>query len=219
MIRRPIAIAGVVVFVLFAAVMAYRLLFRAETLEEAAAKCLDALERGDAATLLRYATEQEKQATGLDESKLDAFLRRFYQPRMDGFEARGADEVNHLDSTQRLYLDRAYVHPDGREVVVSVAVTATDDGPKLEHLTQDILFSGLQADWSRDPKQRPPAVPGMVASYEPMKDALTVLEALPLQGYGMWDREAGTMRLRRWRELLGSMERAKALVAQSQAGQ
>ncbi|MER3414234.1 MAG: hypothetical protein C4341_08390, partial [Armatimonadota bacterium] len=217
MISRPIAIAGVVVFVLFAGVVAYRLLFRVETLEEAALKCMDALERGDAASLLRYVTEEEKQVTGLDESKLDAFLRRFYQPRMEGFKATG-DEADLLDYTQRLYLDRTYVHPDGRVVVVSVAVTATDNGPKLERLITDILFSGLAADWPRDPKQRPPAVPGMVASYEPMKDALTVLEALPLQGFGILDEVAGTMRLCRWREELGSMERAKALVAQSQSG-
>lgn len=215
MVSRPIAITGVVVFVVFAAVMVYRLLFPAETLEEAAVRCMDALERGDAALLLRYVTEEERRVTSLDESKLDSFLRRFYQPRMAGFQRSGEDELNRLDSTLRLYLDRTYAHPDGRKVVVSVAVTATDDGPKLEHLTQDILFAGLRAEWPTDPKQRPPALPGLVVSYEPMKNAMTVLEALPLQGYAVRDPDAGTMRLQTWRELLARMERTKELVAQS----
>lgn len=218
MISRRIAIAGVVVFVLFAAVMAYRLLFRAETLEEAAVRCMDALEQGDAATLFRYATELERRVTSLDESKLDSFLRRFYQPRMAGFERSGEDEPNRLDNTLRLYLDRTYVHPDGRKVVVSVAVTATDEGPKLEHLTEDILFAGLRAEWPPDPKQRAPALPGLVVSYEPMKNAMTVLQALPLQGYALWDREAGTMKLPTWQELLAKMERTKELVAQGALG-
>ncbi|GIV03307.1 MAG: hypothetical protein KatS3mg015_2137 [Fimbriimonadales bacterium] len=82
--------------------------------------------------------------------------------------------------------------------------------------TQDILFAGLQADWSRNPEERPPAVPHLVASYEPMKDALTLLEALPLQGCGLLERETGTVRLRPWRELLESMERAKTWLAQNQ---
>jgi hypothetical protein len=213
MIRRPIAIAGVVVFVVFAAVMAYRMLVRTETLETVAVKCMDALEKGDLATLLRYVTAEEMRATSLDATKLDSFLRRFYQPRLAGFQKKGEDHLDRLDSTLRVYLDRTYVHPDGREVVVSVAVIATEDGPKLEHLTEDILFAGLRADWPTDPKQRPPALPGLVVSYEPMKDALTVLEALPLQGYALWD-DDGTVRLQTWRELLAKMERTKELVAQ-----
>lgn len=106
----------------------------------------------------------------------------------------------------------------GRKVVVSVAVTATDEGPKLEHLTEDILFAGLRAEWPPDPKQRAPALPGLVVSYEPMKNAMTVLQALPLQGYALWDREAGTMKLRTWQELLAKMERTKELVAQGALG-
>jgi hypothetical protein len=191
---------GSAIALVLCAVFLYRLWNREPTLLEAATRSMSLLERGDARGLLAYVREGEKEVLELDEEKLDSLLRGYFLKRLSGFHVAGPDEITKYEAVSSLGLSRPYRHDDGRELIVSVTVTPSDDGPKMLSCTSDILFAGLRAIWPRDPRSRPPVVAGAVANAPAMRESMELLESLQLKGWA--SRDGDRLRFQSWRETL-----------------
>lgn len=211
--RKSYALIGGIVAIVLAGILAYRWLVRDETLLHAANACLDSIEKGDARNLFRYVRVDERRVLSLDEPKLQSLLSTFLLARLQGFTRVGAQRVEIYELGQVLQVTRTYKHSDGREVAVVVGVTPSDDGPKLTSCTEDLLFAGLRTYWPRERQSRPPAVPGAVAYAQALREAMGLLETLPLSGWAV--REDSTLYYESWGDTLQHFERLAARVQEA----
>lgn len=195
----------------FAIVLLVRLLQRPEGMEEAAYRVLGAIEAGDTATLMKYISDSEVRASGLDESSLKELLDRVLLPALKGFKR---ERVVYSDESGGLsyVLIAHYKHPDGRTTSLGVQIYRGDT-PVAPNLAFSIVHNAVVALFEVDPRFQKPGVDVDVAKYQLFRELKPTLETLRLKGVWVDFKE----KVLTWDEFEERF-RVSAMKAQARAG-
>lgn len=112
--------------------------------EVIARRAMEAFEKGDYATLLRYVNDEEKEMLNLDEESFAELINRFYKPNTAGFESHGEITLPQASRTDALAM-REYMHSDGRKYEMTLLVSTDADGPKVYGLVYLVVRAALHA--------------------------------------------------------------------------
>jgi hypothetical protein len=204
-LRPPVNLltVGIGIAIALCAWLVYRLTTRTESLQHAAMRAMQAVESKDARLIMRYLRKDEAEILELNESKLKAFLEDFLWTSYSGFSPITPYNFERFDFISGVNVSRTYQHPDGRQATILLTLAMSEEGPKLLHATSDLLFSGLCAHWPQG--QKPPWSRGIVLNTSALRQALPLLEKLPLQAVAQ-PMDDGQLRTQQWADLLHEFE-------------
>ncbi len=174
-VRRGFVIALVVVTALFASVLLIRALRKPEPLEEAAHTVLSALVAGDARTLMKYVTPEEREAGGLAETTLQELLDRVFMPVFGGCKLQKTSRWEYSSDTH--YIIEGELSCEGGKRMLVGADVASGDTPVCPSLALSIVTEVVAARG----RQTYPGLDSALAQYKAFRDLKPVLETLRLK--------------------------------------
>ena len=144
-VRRGFLIGLGCVAALYSLVLVVRALQQPEEMDQAAQNVLRALVAGDAATLMNYVSQEEREATGLDESSLKELIDRVFLPAFEGCKLVRTERYDPpAPIPHQYFLTGEFECKDGSTVAVSADVEA-GDRPVCGSLTYGLVYDALTA--------------------------------------------------------------------------
>lgn len=174
-VRREFVIALLVVVASFSIVMLVRALQRPEPLERAAHKVLTALLEGDAKTLMKYVTPQEREATGLNERTLQEVLDRVYLPVFGGCKLEETHRWEYSSDTH-YFIEGTVTCRNGKRMLVGAEVDFGDT-----HVCRSLVFVILTEVVAARARQEYPELDSSLAHYKAFRDLKPILGTLQLK--------------------------------------
>lgn len=127
---------------------------RAETLDGASKRIINAVLDGDSKTLLAYSWGRERDLLDLNEVKLDKFLHDVVLPNYAGGKRAGSVEVITEADQGFATASQVMMMPDGRQMPLTVNVVLTGSGVKGA-----VIAGPLFSSWSAKYYGKQPSVP------------------------------------------------------------
>jgi hypothetical protein len=179
------------------------LVTRPESLEHGADTVISSILEGDARSLLKYVTTEERKALGFSDGQLAKLLDHFVKPRLAGFRPSGEERVVGNKYGTQLIVTRRLVHPDGREMVLGATVVRDGSKVQAEEVVAELVLSTLKAS---APAGMPfPSCKERLRFFaEQLSAASGELEALGFRGYVVRRPPLYEARVRTWQEHIAS---------------
>ncbi|MCW5946127.1 MAG: hypothetical protein KIT74_03775 [Fimbriimonadales bacterium] len=131
---------------------AYYLFRPPESLEDAAARIVTAVLRGDHSTLSAYTTEDEQSVTGLSKTNMARLINHVVSPCLNGFDPIGEPErITFSGGSQLLYV-QTLRHSDGRRADISVHVERNGKRAQSNGMSDTLCFAAISTMASVDGK-------------------------------------------------------------------
>lgn len=196
-VRKPLWIALVVVACFFVGYLFYMLRPKPEPVDprQLLTQVAKSIEQRDYKSLLGALAPEERDLLNLDELALSEFMRRVFEPNLEGFRPTGLT-FEGPDSDPAAI--QTYEHPDGRRVQLILPTIKTADGTYVVGLVFYLTGAAMQAQAQKTaPLDSPDAAAAMAKAFE---EEMPVFTSLRIPGVVLYGN--GKFTLETWEERL-----------------